>query len=98
MPLGVLPKNENKMTDMVDIMSHLHQYVPVVESPEPLLASEDSSQVHGVLFGGDQLTVARARGAKKIMSNALTRAKRIEGIVPVAEDWHTKMNFLDVCV
>ena len=22
--------------------------------------------------------------------------KRLEGIVPVAEDWHTEMNFMDV--
>ncbi len=27
--LGVLPKNENKIKEMVDILKHLHQYVPV---------------------------------------------------------------------
>ena len=32
MPLGVLPKNENKLDEMVDILSHLHQYVPAKES------------------------------------------------------------------
>lgn len=30
-PLGILLKNENKGSDMVEILTHLHQYVPVKE-------------------------------------------------------------------
>ena len=30
-PLGVLPKDENKLEDMVCILEHLHGYVPTVE-------------------------------------------------------------------
>ena len=33
-PLGVLPKNEMKCADMIDIMKFHHQYVPGVEYEE----------------------------------------------------------------
>ena len=38
------------------------------------------------MFGGDQLTAVRARGAITAMSNATTTAKRLEGLIPVIED------------
>lgn len=69
-PLGVLNKNENKGDDMVDIMSHIQQYVPAVQYTKSIFLPETSEAVevrharyHKILFGGDQLTVARARGA-----------------------------------
>lgn len=51
-----------------------------------------------VLLGGDQLTAARIRGAKKAKVNEDAPSERLEGIIPVAEDWHTKMNFVGVCL
>ena len=75
---------------MVDIMETLHTYVPTTDTTP-------TSPGHiAVLFGGDQLTAARARGAKRAVMNGATFQKRLEGIYPVAEDWHAKMNFLDV--
>ena len=41
-----------------------------------------------LLFGGDQLSVARQRTALKVMSNAQTSTKRLEGLIPTVEDWH----------
>ena len=56
---------------MVDIMNHLHQYVPVHRSTDRItVPSSDeeievvTDQLNSVIFGGDQLTVARARGAQ----------------------------------
>jgi len=49
-----------------------------------------------ILFGGDQLTVARARGAQGILSNSHTGFDRLEGLVPVVEDWHAKVCILEV--
>ena len=46
-----------------------------------------------VLLGGDHLTAARARGANKTKD---APTSRLEGLVPVAEDWHTKVIFLEV--
>lgn len=103
MPLGILLKNETKGEDMVDIMSHLHQYVPAVEYtrqvfiPTGETVETQEASLHTVLFGGDQLTVARSRGAKKARANSISHATRLDGLIPCAEDWHTKLNFLGVC-
>lgn len=91
------------MDDMVDIMSHLHQYVPTVEYTEESSIPGSDGHVeipqaifHRILFGGDQLTAARARGAQRIRMNSVSPQARLEGLIPCAEDWHTKLNLLGV--
>ena len=88
---------------MVDILTHLHQYVPVKifmkEVFIPRISQVVTTQetvLSKVLFRGDQLTTARARGTIKAMSNASTAAKRLEGFIPVSEDWHAQVAFLGV--
>ena len=88
---------------MVAIMAHLHQYAPMVESVEEVhVTSIDktvqvtSACARPILVGGDQLTAARARGAQKAKVNALTPRSRLEGLVPMVEDWHTKVTLLTV--
>ena len=103
MPLGVLQRNENKMEDMCDIMDKLHEYVPskpVIESFS-LFADEpdvefDDEIFHQILLGGDQLTVARARGSIGARQDHITRRERLEGLLPVVEDWHAKQCLLKV--
>lgn len=102
-PLGVLLKNENKGDDMVDIMSHLHQYVPAVEYTNKVFIPSTGEIVevqhaayHKVLFGGDQLTATRARGAQKTRVNSISPLARLDGLIPCAEDWHAKVNLLGV--
>ena len=103
MPLGVLLKNENVGAEMIEIMSHLHQYVPMKPSTNMVyipttneIAMEESAIYQSILFGGDQLTVARARGSITAMANSTTPIKRLEGIIPVIEDWHTLVVLLQV--
>ena len=105
MHLGIIPKNENtcKGDEMVEIMSTLHQYVPVVEYTEQyyIPSSQQSVQVpkaslHQIIIGGDQLTAARGRGAEKAKLHADSPVSRLDGLIPVAEDWHTKLNLLEV--
>ena len=43
------------------------------------------------------LTAARVRWAKKAKVSDDAPSTRLEGIIAVAEDWHTKMNFVGVC-
>lgn len=43
------------------------------------------------LMGGDQLTVARARGSQLIRSNSGNKQDRLAGILPVSENWHAKL-------
>lgn len=88
---------------MVEILHHLHQYVPTIEYQEEFLIPSigqvvqvSKATLSPVLLGGDQLTAARIRGAKKAKVSSDLPVERLEGIVPVAEDWHTKMNFLGV--
>lgn len=35
--------------------------------------------------------VAHVRGCKGTRSNAVRGKERLDGLIPVAEDWHTKM-------
>lgn len=90
---------------MVEIISHLHQYVPAVEYTRQVIvpnglgdtAEIQQASLHAVLVGGDQLTAARARGAKKARVNSVSPVTRLDRLIPCAEDWHTKLNFLGVC-
>ena len=52
-PLGVLTKSEQAGDDMIDIMTHIHKYIP---------QNKDGKFIP-VFFGGDQLTRERAGGA-----------------------------------
>ena len=96
-PLDIIPKNENKGNEMVEIMSSLHQYVPVIEYTEDCSIPEigekvqvPSALLHPILVGGDQLTAARGRGVKKAKVHADSPVSRLEGLIPVAEDSHTR--------
>ena len=100
-PLGILSKNENKGNDMIDIMEHLHKYVPSVSYTEEVVIKEKVNArpravIYPVLFGGDQLTAARGRGAQKSRVNSMSPIVRFDGLIPCAEDWHTKVIFLEV--
>lgn len=94
-----------KNEEMTDVMKHLQQYVPI-ESEEGEVEDPANGETvkitidhfHYILFGGDQLTVERAFGVKNSKQNENRGLDRIEGLVPVIEDWHAKVIFLKVCV
>lgn len=44
------------------------------------------------------MTVARARGSKRIRSNAERGKERLEGLAPAIEDWHAKVCLLGVSI
>lgn len=54
--------------------------------------------MHPILFGGDQLTAARARGAKKAKINSVDPSLRFDGLIPIAEDWHARLNFIGTII
>ena len=104
-PLGVLPKDENKLEDMVCILEYLHEYVPTLEQERTIhdTISGDTDvhkdQIfHQVLLGGDQLTVARARSCQRGRGNSDSSLSKLSGVVPIAEDWHTAVILLTVSV
>ena len=105
-PLGVVLKNENILNDMVDILDELHIYVPKTSSTQSYdTCAEDggtrtvdvtTNHFSHILLGGDQLTVARVRGSQGALLNSDSGVERVEGFVPVIEDWHTKMCYMKV--
>ena len=65
---------------------------------QELVTTEEKASIHRIVVGGDQLTAARIRAAQKGKLNGQTPLSRLEGIISVAEDWHTKANFLGVSI
>lgn len=63
--------------DMIEIMKHLQRYDPAIhQRAEQHIPSINVTEViqedtfHTILFGGDQLTVANARGCQRIRMNS----------------------------
>lgn len=96
-------KNENKTDDMVDILSHLHQYVPMAAETKKMkvpgtdvVEEIQAENLHYLVIGGDQLTVERIRGAQSMRRNSIHATGRLEGFIPITEDWHAKVCFMQV--
>ena len=51
---------------------------------------------HRILFGGDQLTVSRSCSAQGARCNDDQPVQRLDGLVPVTEDWHARMTLMRV--
>ena len=88
---------------MIEIMKHLQRYIPAIhQSVEKHIPSINVTEVmqedtfHTILFGGDQLTVARARGSQRTRMNSHSATGRLQGLHPIAEDWHTTATVLGV--
>ena len=54
----------------------------------------DYKQVQ-ILLGGDQVSVAHVRGAVGVRSNHENVQHRLEGVIPVIEDWHARQVLAD---
>ena len=100
--MGVLFYNETKVDEMCYIMESLQQYVPV----KPCTATEtlpngdeltyDDFHAYPIIMTGDLLTSLRAKGAQLLRSNHENKLDRLEGLLPFAEDWHTRQSLLKV--
>lgn len=73
---------------MVDIMAHLHSYVPTLESTKSIKVPgcEETKHLtqhnfHKVLLGGDQLTVTRAISSQRVRRNSETPLDQLQGII-----------------
>ncbi|KAK3700947.1 hypothetical protein QZH41_017114, partial [Actinostola sp. cb2023] len=94
--LGLLEKNENSTQDMVDILKHINEnYVPIVQVVNDD-GEEEINIARKIMFGEDQLTVERSRGAIAAVADSESPFLRMEGIIPKAEDFHCEMQFLQM--
>ena len=100
--LGVLQHNENKIDEMSKITDHVHTYVPSITHcnnvilPNKDIFKDERVFFHCILLGGDQLTAARARGSIAICEDHDSSEQRLDGLLPIVEDWHAKQSLLKV--
>ncbi|KAI0233934.1 hypothetical protein LSAT2_015832 [Lamellibrachia satsuma] len=84
LPLGILDKNENKTNDMIDVMSHLQNFVPGARTQEHIDAVDEMEDLLGALrpipLGGDQLTCERIRAAHMARLDSETPEERLDGL------------------
>ena len=88
-------------------MDGLHNYVPTTpvkrsfESQSGIISYDDLDRFP-VLFSGDQLTAQQTRKSIALRCNEDTTKLRLEGLIPVVEDWHARQCLmkmgLHVCV
>lgn len=103
-PLGVQLYNENKLDEMAKILEEFHSYIPSIPSTQTVTLGDgttrsvDNAQFFHILMGGDQLTVARARGTAALRATHDAPTERLSGIVPVVEDWHARLTLMKVCI
>ena len=71
-------KNKKKTDEMVDILSQLQQYVPMIASTTSIEVPDTgvsevvvSERLRHLLIGGDQLTSERVRGVQSIHKNSM---------------------------
>ncbi len=83
-PLGVIDKDEARIADMVDIMSHFQQYVPRTREGDPITT---------ILFG-DGLSCERANDASLATANGENAWSRLEGLQPAVQEWHKRVLLL----
>lgn len=100
--MGIQLLNENHIDEMCQIMDSMQKYVPSLSyekctrlPDDQLFIFQDFVQCE-ILFGGDQLTIARARSSIAVRSNHPTAKERLQGLVPVVEDWHSRMTLMKV--
>lgn len=86
----MLLKNENEMAGMVDIMTHLHDYVPKINSPG------NPEKLLPIPFCGDQLTCSRARSSQNLRRTSDSPSEGLTGLIAYPADWHAKMNMYEV--
>lgn len=85
-PLPVLPKNEQKYSDVIDILDSYEHLV------HDIYGDESNVKIH---IGGDQLTRERFSGAKRLRSAALSAKERFDHLSAITfEFFHLQMNIL----
>ena len=82
--LGVLEKDENKHSDIIDIMRFMHKF------------TEQENDVLRTLSFGDELTFEREINAQEDLRDSDTKEKCLEGLVPCISDFHAFGNYLNV--
>lgn len=84
--MGVIDENPSSTAGVIAIMDSLHKYVPTVEN----------DQLFSIPCHGDGLSVERMRDAKAARSASFTKEGRLEGLIPVPQEFHKRCILLQV--
>ena len=87
--MGVLFKNENVTSEMIDILNQFQTYIPS-------MAGNNGTVFFNQLCSGDQLSVERAVNSIHSVANGYTAEDRLEGFNVQLGDWHTGVKILEV--
>lgn len=90
-PLPVLPRNEQRYTDVIKILDSYEETVAEVYRASSKEV-DDKTSVH---IGGDQLNRERFSGAKRLRKHAVSGEERFEHLSPITfELFHLQMTIL----
>ena len=89
-PLGIQLKNETKLEHMAEILDELCEYVPIQQ--------QDGITLIPRMVFGDQLTIARIRGAAILRSPEINVEDQLKQFVGVISDWHARLCLVTVCI
>lgn len=94
---------------MLSILENLQQLSPSEDSGERDVGNvpddvngtacpdeDENVKVQGILLGGDQLSSSMARRVIADRINSMNSIQSLKGVIPVTEDWHTKLCYLTV--
>ncbi len=87
---------------MSHILEHFMKLVPTLHADGTLTLPNggqidfDDTRFSEILFGGDQLTAARIRGAQALRQSEDSAVDRLQGLISVTEDWHERMTLMKV--
>lgn len=100
--MGIVDEDETSYEGMIGILEALQKYAPskLVDIKHQIPGSEIQQEKTFIttLVGGDYLSASRARGAIYIRSRSELQEHRLQGLLPVSEDWHAKVCLMEVSV
>lgn len=85
--LGAIDANPASTAGVIDVMTHLHQYVP---------AGAQEQSVRKVICNGDQLSVERMTHSKRGRIRGPGPRQRLEGLVETPQEFHKEGIMLQV--
>lgn len=85
-PIGVLDKDESRVSDTIDILEEYHKYVPLKPNGQPFK----------LLLHADGLSVERGNNAQNARINGNTAWKQLKGLQMNIQEWHKRCLLLQV--
>ena len=103
-PIGVQLQNENKLDEMSIILEKFMDLVPTLSKtttkvlPNGEELEMDDTKFFQLLITGDLLTAFTAMGTQTLRKTEKEAVDRLEGLIPVSDNWHARMALMKVII